>query len=194
MYLHLLTFAIIFHNLGAALAGVRVIVQAGWSEISQEEFSNISKEAEKQARLSILLDEDEEESDENEVENSSNLKNLTTSEEENIHFDTPRKKRKETNTGTKTNKNEKTDIKNVHEVPLKSTILKIKSPWRACKDSLLIGSCPHSWLFGRVGAVVHHGGAGNIADVVMSIILYCLSSGLSLLCRIVGVEDIDSRV
>ena len=40
-----------------------------------------------------------------------------------------------------------------------------KSPkvslWNAERDSLLIGSCPHSWLFDRVGAVVHHGGAGE---------------------------------
>lgn len=28
---------------------------------------------------------------------------------------------------------------------------------------LLIGNCPHDWLFTRVSAVVHHGGAGTTA-------------------------------
>ena len=27
----------------------------------------------------------------------------------------------------------------------------------------LLGNCPHSWLFKRMGAVVHHGGAGTTA-------------------------------
>lgn len=33
--------------------------------------------------------------------------------------------------------------------------------WSAARDAILIGPCPHSWLFEQVGAVVHHGGAGN---------------------------------
>ena len=32
--------------------------------------------------------------------------------------------------------------------------------WRADRDAVLIGACPHAWLFERVAAVVHHGGAG----------------------------------
>ena len=35
-----------------------------------------------------------------------------------------------------------------------------KVAWTAACDALLIGSCPHSWLFNQVAAVVHHGGAG----------------------------------
>ena len=35
--------------------------------------------------------------------------------------------------------------------------------WQADRDAVLIGSCPHSWLFERVAAVVHHGGAGTTA-------------------------------
>ena len=30
-------------------------------------------------------------------------------------------------------------------------------------DILLLGNCPHSWLFQRVSAVIHHGGAGTTA-------------------------------
>jgi hypothetical protein len=33
--------------------------------------------------------------------------------------------------------------------------------WNAETDAILIGPCPHSWLFTRVAAVVHHGGAGK---------------------------------
>ena len=28
---------------------------------------------------------------------------------------------------------------------------------------LYIGDCPHEWLFSRVAAVIHHGGAGTTA-------------------------------
>lgn len=30
-------------------------------------------------------------------------------------------------------------------------------------DVLFIDDCPHEWLFERVSAVVHHGGAGTTA-------------------------------
>lgn len=30
-------------------------------------------------------------------------------------------------------------------------------------DVLFLGDCPHEWLFQRVSAVVHHGGAGTTA-------------------------------
>lgn len=30
-------------------------------------------------------------------------------------------------------------------------------------DVFMIGDCPHEWLFDRVSAVVHHGGAGTVA-------------------------------
>lgn len=33
--------------------------------------------------------------------------------------------------------------------------------WSASRDALVIGPCPHTWLFEHVGAVVHHGGAGT---------------------------------
>jgi hypothetical protein len=43
---------------GAALAGVRVIVQAGWTGITYKEFFEIAKEAEVQAKMVTLVDED----------------------------------------------------------------------------------------------------------------------------------------
>jgi hypothetical protein len=33
--------------------------------------------------------------------------------------------------------------------------------WNPEHDTLMIGACAHSWLFERVAAVVHHGGAGT---------------------------------
>lgn len=33
----------------------------------------------------------------------------------------------------------------------------------ASKNILYLGDCPHEWLFQRVKAVVHHGGAGTTA-------------------------------
>ena len=35
--------------------------------------------------------------------------------------------------------------------------------WMGAADAYLLGPCPHSWLFPRVAAVVHHGGAGTTA-------------------------------
>lgn len=33
--------------------------------------------------------------------------------------------------------------------------------WTAAKDAFFMGPCPHNWLFQKVFAVVHHGGAGK---------------------------------
>lgn len=33
--------------------------------------------------------------------------------------------------------------------------------WKGSSDALLIGPCPHNWLFNQVAAVIHHGGAGK---------------------------------
>eukprot|EP00595_Chromulina_sp_UTEXLB2642_P003086 CAMPEP_0196763528 /NCGR_PEP_ID=MMETSP1095-20130614/4257_1 /TAXON_ID=96789 ORGANISM="Chromulina nebulosa, Strain UTEXLB2642" /NCGR_SAMPLE_ID=MMETSP1095 /ASSEMBLY_ACC=CAM_ASM_000446 /LENGTH=1269 /DNA_ID=CAMNT_0042116921 /DNA_START=178 /DNA_END=3987 /DNA_ORIENTATION=- len=35
------------------------------------------------------------------------------------------------------------------------------STWKSSRDAMLIGPCPHSWLFTKVSAVIHHGGAGT---------------------------------
>ena len=34
--------------------------------------------------------------------------------------------------------------------------------WNAQRDAILIGPCPHTWLFQKVKAVCHHGGAGRV--------------------------------
>lgn len=132
------------------MAGVRVIVQAGWSDINAEQFLIIAKEAEKQAKLALLVDEDE---DEDENEDDSNLgkdiedRNISRSTSKNdMRYDMNSR-----NSGG--NLSQKRGVKVSH--------------WNAERDSLLIGSCPHSWLFDRVGAVVHHGGAGSISVVVL---------------------------
>lgn len=31
------------------------------------------------------------------------------------------------------------------------------------ENVLFLGDCPHEWLFARVSAVIHHGGAGTTA-------------------------------
>ena len=43
---------------------------------------------------------------------------------------------------------------------VKSPVTNSSGVWTAALDALLIGACPHSWLFKMVAAVVHHGGAG----------------------------------
>ena len=134
------------------MAGVRVIVQAGWSDINAEQFLIIAKEAEKQAKLALLVDEDEDE-DEDDDEDDSNLgkdiegKNITKSTSKNDMKNDMNSR----NSGG--NLSQKRGVKVSH--------------WNAERDSLLIGSCPHSWLFDRVGAVVHHGGAGSDSFVVL---------------------------
>jgi hypothetical protein len=181
---------------GAALAGVRVIVQAGWSEISGEDFTTLALEAEKQARLAGLAEEEEE--DEEEDSNSDinrvrkeqdELRNKTNSEtldpqsgmKRNTDTTPDSPKRSDPSNNTSTNTGTST-------LPPKALPPK-RAPWSAHRDSLLIGSCPHSWLFGQVGAVVHHGGAGR--DTILSLTLFlfpplslpptlCLSLPLSL--------------
>lgn len=37
------------------------------------------------------------------------------------------------------------------------------APYEDANDIFFLGDCPHEWLFPRVSAVVHHGGAGTTA-------------------------------
>ena len=128
---------------GVALAGVRVIVQAGWSDINAEQFLIIAKEAEKQAKLALLVDEDEDEDDQND--------NLGKADIEESSISKPTSK-----SDVKNDLNARCNGSNLNHGKGQKVSL-----WNAERDSLLIGSCPHSWLFDRVGAVVHHGGAGK---------------------------------
>jgi hypothetical protein len=132
------------------LAGVRVIVQAGWSDINAEQFLIIAKEAEKQAKLALLVDEDEDEDEDNSnLDKDIEDRNITKSTSKNDMKNDMNSR----NSGG--NLSQKRGVKVSH--------------WNAERDSLLIGSCPHSWLFDRVGAVVHHGGAGSDSVVVWCI-------------------------
>ena len=131
------------------MAGVRVIVQAGWSDINAEQFLIIAKEAEKQAKLALLVDEDEDEDEDDsdlgkDIEERDILKSASKND--------MRNDMNSRNSGGG-NLSQKRGVKVSH--------------WNAERDSLLIGSCPHSWLFDRVGAVVHHGGAGSDSVVVL---------------------------
>lgn len=51
------------------------------------------------------------------------------------------------------------------------------SSWKASKDALMIGPCPHSWLFQHVAAVIHHGGAGTTHSGIF-ILLVVITSAL----------------
>ena len=142
---------------GAALANIRVIVQAGWSEISSEEFNNIAKEAEKQARLAYLLEEEEEEIED---EISEEFEGDRGGEE-----GKGSKSKSKSEGELKGDKNSNFNSDNITYAPEnqkseKSEKSEKKVAWTAACDALLIGSCPHSWLFNQVAAVVHHGGAG----------------------------------
>ena len=157
---------------GAALANIRVIVQAGWNDIGEEDFKNIAKEAEKQAKLAKLVEDDEEEEEEEEEEGAESevvgstpfLENdgteveiqIRKSEISDQEMNSIEQKQK------KMNKTMNNGRKSFH---LKSTSSNSNGVWTAAKDALLIGACPHSWLFKMVAAVVHHGGAGMVSCV-----------------------------
>ena len=146
-------------------------MQAGWSDINAEQFLIIAKEAEKQAKLALLVDEDEdEEDDEDDVGDSKgkdmNDRNLSQSTSKNdIKSDF-----NDRNSGNNLNQRKGSKV----------------SLWSAERDSLLIGSCPHSWLFDRVGAVVHHGGAGKrMSQCLHSMVLCCVVLCCVVLCCVV---------
>jgi hypothetical protein len=159
-------------------------VQAGWSEISEEEFSVLAIEAEKQARLAVLAEEEEEEEEEEEDSNSdadsdinrkrkeeedliNNSNSETSDSDSGMHINNDRTAHTQPNRSDHTHNTGA--ITGTSTLPPKALPPK-RAPWSAHRDSLLIGSCPHSWLFGRVGAVVHHGGAGRVTTLSFSLI------------------------
>ena len=102
----------------AALAGVRLLVQCGWSAVSPEDFRALAAGAAQgflrvQRTLAVG----------NEEEGSAAGGSFEEGERE---------------------------------------------VWSADSDALLIGPCPHSWLFPRVAAAVHHGGAGTTAASLLA--------------------------
>ena len=136
-----------------------MIVQAGWSDINAEQFLIIAKEAEKQAKLALLVDEDEDEDEEDADENHDDK--LGNNSEEIGPLQSISKNDIKSELSSRNNNNNRGGGGGGY---LNQSKGKSKGPkvslWNAERDSLLIGSCPHSWLFDRVGAVVHHGGAG----------------------------------
>lgn len=117
---------------GAALVGVRIIFQSGWTAVSQADFDTIANriEEKKLTRQNI-------------ADVSSSSLSSTSRNRGNSH----------TSASSETNrKNSETTIASAKFV--------VPHPWQA-KDALLIGSCSHDKLFPLVAAVIHHGGAGK---------------------------------
>ena len=65
---------------------------------------------------------------------------------------------------------------------VKSPVTNSSGVWTAALDALLIGACPHSWLFKMVAAVVHHGGAGmwRVIFFYLALSYFLIPSWLSL--------------
>ena len=116
---------------GAALVGVRIIFQSGWTAVSQVDFDIIAKriEEKKLTRQNIA-----------DVSSSSSS--------------TSRSQR-----NSRTSASSETNRKS-SETTIASAKFVVSHPWQA-KDALLIGSCSHDKLFPLVAAVIHHGGAGK---------------------------------
>ena len=150
-----------------------MIVQAGWNDIGEEDFKNIAKEAEKQAKLAKLVEDDEEEEEEKEEEEGVESEVVgSTPFLENDSTEVEIQIRKSEMSGQELNsieqkqkKMNKTMNNGRKSFHLKSASSNSNGVWTAAKDALLIGACPHSWLFKMVAAVVHHGGAGMVSCV-----------------------------
>ena len=178
---------------GAALANVRVVVQAGWSEekITRADFLAIARDAQRKAWLAHLADQEEEDDDE-----QSGMVDGT--EEEDSDDDGRRGRlgsglRKGQNRlsvsykpgygsnvrGSGIREGHMGD-NGVRDSNMRDSGMNARGRWQADRDAVLIGSCPHSWLFQRVAAVVHHGGAGTtaaglrVAKVMLFINSVCL--------------------
>ena len=186
-----------------------MIVQAGWNDISEEDFKTIATEAEKQTKLAKLVEDDEEEEEddeekekeEEEVEEDDEGKEKEKEEEEeeedeeeevedgegdeleilgsrdfleddsheseiqkgelrilNQEMTSNEKKQKKMNISKNNGRKTTPHL-------LESESSSSSGVWTAAQDALLIGACPHSWLFKMVAAVVHHGGAGMVTSV-----------------------------
>lgn len=56
---------------------------------------------------------------------------------------------------------EREEVQRVHSEELGGWDEVESDGWTAAKHAFFMGPCPHDWLFQKVHAVVHHGGAGN---------------------------------
>ena len=154
-----------------------MVVQAGWSEekITRADFLAIARDAQRKAWLAHLADQEEEDDDE-----QSGLIDGTEEEED----DDGDGRRGRLGSGLRQGQNRLpvshrpgyggnvrgSGIRDsgvweghMRDSDMRDSDMHARGRWQADRDAVLIGSCPHSWLFQRVAAVVHHGGAGTTA-------------------------------
>eukprot|EP01041_Mallomonas_annulata_P007758 gene7758-15875_t len=149
---------------GAARAGVRVLVQEGWSRMSQSEFMKLAQEVSDEiskATISTSIT----------ITGTNASAPATTAQ----HSDTANTRKSwfqgalewamlgTMRLGTGTEVTSPSDV-TATTSPLATfpAAAADSKKWKA-GDAYLIGPAPHSWLFSRVAAVVHHGGAGTTA-------------------------------
>lgn len=121
---------------GAAMAGVRILIQSGWGNvISSADFYTYAQEAYEYAKIASdsLIDESLIFPSIERIPSDGNLLASTSSMSSSFFGDS--------------------------KFLRKRSLL--PGGWSAESDAFLLGPCQHSWLFPRVAAVVHHGGAGT---------------------------------
>eukprot|EP00602_Paraphysomonas_sp_CaronLab_P008597 CAMPEP_0185034326 /NCGR_PEP_ID=MMETSP1103-20130426/24086_1 /TAXON_ID=36769 /ORGANISM="Paraphysomonas bandaiensis, Strain Caron Lab Isolate" /LENGTH=1441 /DNA_ID=CAMNT_0027570941 /DNA_START=187 /DNA_END=4512 /DNA_ORIENTATION=+ len=147
---------------GAAILGVRIIFQSGWTEISPASFTDIAHKVEKKSlhklvnvyKHKVVVDKQYKDTCLSSADSSecSNRIYQETSQRQGMKSSPAETTSSQPSMG-------KSDS-SVPTSPLCSSYL--KRPWRA-EDALLIGSCAHDKLFPHMAAVIHHGGAGTTA-------------------------------
>jgi len=178
---------------GAAVAGIRVLVQAGWSAVTPEKFKELAEAAQQSARLireaeacgcgdeSEIFPNDEAEVSGASSSSSSHAKQQTkTKGTTSTWFKqmgqvlgsaaavfTAQSDSRSKSALTKVGKDEAASVAvataEVFEWEGSFSVASNDFAWSATQDAFLTGPCPHSWLFKQVAAVVHHGGAGTTA-------------------------------
>ena len=133
----------------AALVGVKIIIQTGWSEMTPELFENLGNMAQIERSHADSDDENFECLMKDKGFHKAPL--LSAVSFKSVNSSVPEA----------SNATNYEDISEWNEV-------KLDNGWRANKHSFLLGSVPHSWLFRHVSAVVHHGGAGTTASSLSS--------------------------
>lgn len=163
----------------AAVAGIRLIVQVGWSELSPIRFKQLALEAQQKANIIREM-----EHMNNSLEDlifpgneCSRSPKATTKPLFNSWFgsalsltgfspkDSKNADPKAINVAASNAKHQeiiRSDANTYKEDLSTWDVSEFDNCWRAASDALLVGPLPHSWLFERVTAVVHHGGAGKL--------------------------------
>jgi len=160
----------------AALIQVRVVVQMGWTDLSSERFIHLAREAQRKAdliRQVVALDDDfwspaapcGTAVDPGQPRQSFDGSNASG----HWLFDIFRGNSGASKTNTIVADREPSYSCRYGGEPVIGSKPPSAGPdapaadyWIADRDAHFIGPCPHNWLFQRVSAVVHHGGAGTL--------------------------------